>query len=312
MNQTSSTARKEQRALWRVAGALWRASVGRWAEREFAVLAALALAAAALWGFVELAGEVLEGETHAFDERILLALRSATDRSDPLGPGWLEELMRDVTGLGSTGVLTFITLAAAGFLALDRKTHAALFVVAAVGGGMLLSTLLKMGFDRPRPDLVPHGALVYTASFPSGHATLSAVVYLTLGALLARVQPRFVLKLYLLGPRDPAHGHGRREPGVSRRALADGCARRLGARRRLGAVLLGGGAVAAAARPGRGPGPRSGGRDTRTGRRLSRTAGRDKRARLAVSPRGGARGGNRPCCPSSTSTRCASTWNGTR
>ena len=151
------------------------------------------------WGFVELAGEVLEGETHAFDERILLALRSATDRSDPLGPGWLEELMRDVTGLGSTGVLTFITLAAAGFLALNRKTHAALFVVAAVGGGMLLSTLLKMGFDRPRPDLVPHGALVYTASFPSGHATLSAVVYLTLGALLARVQPRFVLKLYLLG-----------------------------------------------------------------------------------------------------------------
>jgi undecaprenyl-diphosphatase len=82
---------------------------------------------------------------------------------------------------------------------LDRKAHAALFVVAAVGGGMLLSTLLKMGFDRPRPDLVPHGALVYTASFPSGHATLSAVVYLTLGALLARVQPRFVLKFYLLG-----------------------------------------------------------------------------------------------------------------
>ena len=65
--------RKQQRAVWRVAGALWRASVGRWAEREFAVLAALALAAAALWGFVELAGEVLEGETHAFDERILLA-----------------------------------------------------------------------------------------------------------------------------------------------------------------------------------------------------------------------------------------------
>jgi undecaprenyl-diphosphatase len=199
VNQTSSTDRKEQRALGRVAAPLWRATGGQWVAREFALLASLALAAAALWGFVELADEVLEGETHAFDERILLALRSATDPSDPLGPGWLEELMRDVTGLGSTGVLTFVTLAVAGFLALNRKTHAALFVVAAVGGGMLLSTLLKMGFDRPRPDLVPHGALVYTASFPSGHATISAVVYLTLGALLARVQPRFVLKLYLLG-----------------------------------------------------------------------------------------------------------------
>jgi undecaprenyl-diphosphatase len=199
MNQRPSADRKGRRVVWRAAGAIWRASVGRWAEREFAVLAALALAAAALWGFAELAGDVLEGDTRAFDERILLALRSAGDRSDPLGPGWLEELMRDVTALGSTGVLTFITLAVAGFLALDRKTHAAAFVVVAVGGGMLLSTLLKMGFDRPRPDLVPHGAVVYTASFPSGHSMLAAVTYLTLGALLARVQPRLVLKLYLLG-----------------------------------------------------------------------------------------------------------------
>ena len=199
MNQRASAARKGQRAALRAASALWHGSVGRWAQREFAVLATLALAAAAIWGFAELADDVLEGETHTFDERILLALRSATDRSDPLGAGWLEELMRDVTALGSTGILTFITLAVAGFLALERKSHAALFVVVAVGGGMLLSTLLKIGFDRPRPDLVPHGAIVYTASFPSGHSMLSAVAYLTLGALLARVQPRRLLKLYLLG-----------------------------------------------------------------------------------------------------------------
>jgi undecaprenyl-diphosphatase len=199
MNQRPSAARKSQRAALRAASAVWSRRVGRWAEREFAVLTALALAAAAAWGFAELADDVLEGETHAFDQWVLLALRSATDLSDPLGPGWLEELMRDVTALGSTGILTFITLAVAGFLALDRKTHAALFVLVAVGGGMLLSTGLKMGFDRPRPDLVPHGAIVYTASFPSGHSMLAAVAYLTLGALLARVQPRRVLKLYLLG-----------------------------------------------------------------------------------------------------------------
>jgi undecaprenyl-diphosphatase len=199
LNQRSSRGRKGQYVAPRTANAIWWPPVGLLARREFALLAALAVAATGIWGFAELASEVLEGETHAFDERVLLGLRSAADRSDPLGPGWLEELMRDVTSLGSTGVLTFITLAAAGFLALNRKTHAALFVVAAVGGGMLLSTLLKIGFDRPRPDLVPHGATVYTASFPSGHAMLSAVVYLTLGALLARVQPRRLLKLYLLG-----------------------------------------------------------------------------------------------------------------
>ena len=73
------------------------------------------------------------------------------------------------------------------------------FVIAAVVGGTLLSTALKMGFERPRPDLVPHGTRIYTASFPSGHAMLSAVTYLTLGALLARVQKRRRVKALLLG-----------------------------------------------------------------------------------------------------------------
>ena len=70
--------------------------------------------------------------------------------------------------------------------------------LAAVGGGIVLSSLLKAGFERPRPELVPHGSLVYTASFPSGHSMMAAVVYLTLGALLARAQPRRRLKVYLL------------------------------------------------------------------------------------------------------------------
>jgi undecaprenyl-diphosphatase len=194
MNQTRSAIRKSRDAASVIE---WLALV-RLARRELALLLALVLAAGAIWGFAELTDEVLEGETHAFDESILLALRSATDPAEPLGPGWLAESMRDVTALGSIIVLAFITLAAAGFLVLQRKAQAAALVLVAVGGGMLLSTLLKMGFDRPRPDLVPHGAVVYTASFPSGHSMMAAVTYLTLGALLARVQPRRRLKLYLL------------------------------------------------------------------------------------------------------------------
>lgn len=57
---------------------------------------------------------------------------------------------------------------------------------------------LKMGFDRVRPDLVPHGSFVYTASFPSGHALMSAVTYLTLGALLASVHSPARVKAYFL------------------------------------------------------------------------------------------------------------------
>jgi undecaprenyl-diphosphatase len=165
---------------------------------EPVILVALLLVAGAIWVFVELAGDVIEGDTHAFDRAILLSLRSAADPSDPIGPLWVEEMARDITSLGGTAVLTFITVAAVIYLLLIRMHGAAVLVIASVGGGMLLSTALKLAFDRTRPDLVPHAVHVYTASFPSGHAMLSAVTYLTLGALLARMQPDRRVKAYLL------------------------------------------------------------------------------------------------------------------
>jgi undecaprenyl-diphosphatase len=126
-------------------------------------------------------------------------MRDADDRTDPLGPVWAEETARDVTALGSLAILAFITLTAAAFLWLQDKRGLALYVLVAVGGGALASSLLKLGFDRPRPDLVPHGNVVYTSSLPSGHAMISAIAYLTLGALLARAQAGLRLKAFLLG-----------------------------------------------------------------------------------------------------------------
>jgi undecaprenyl-diphosphatase len=166
--------------------------------REASVLTALLLAAGAVWLFVELADDVLEGDTRAVDERLLLLLRTAGDSRDPLGPSWVEELARDVTGLGSAGILTLISVAAAGFLALQRKRALAWYLLAAVASGALVSVLLKWGFARPRPDLVAHGQAVYTSSFPSGHSMLSAVAFLTLGALLASGQTNLLMRAYLL------------------------------------------------------------------------------------------------------------------
>lgn len=162
------------------------------------VLAALLIVAGCAWAFIELADEVVEGDSRAFDEAILLAFRSPADASDPRGPGWVEELGRDVTALGGLGILTMLTLAVAGFLWLQGNRRSMWFLLAAVVGGQVLSTAFKQGFDRPRPELVPHEAMVYTASFPSGHSMMAAATYLTLGVLLARVQPRPVLKAYLL------------------------------------------------------------------------------------------------------------------
>jgi undecaprenyl-diphosphatase len=165
---------------------------------EFGPLLSLGALSLFGWTFVELAGAVSEGDTTAFDRTLLLALRDPGNLADPVGPAWLEESARDITGLGGYAILTIVTLAALAYLVMANKNGAALLVIAAVVGGMMLSTALKLGFERPRPDLVPAATRVYTASFPSGHAMLSAVTYLTLGALLTRVERRRRVKAFLL------------------------------------------------------------------------------------------------------------------
>jgi undecaprenyl-diphosphatase len=153
---------------------------------------------ALVWAFISIAEEVMQGETHELDEMILLALRDSADRAKPWGPHWVQETARDFTALGGVAVLLLLTVAAIGYLRLIGKKHSAFVVLIAVICGQVCSTLLKMGFDRARPDLVPHGAFVYTASFPSGHAMMSAVTYLTLGALLASVHTPMRIKAYVL------------------------------------------------------------------------------------------------------------------
>ncbi|MFC3123531.1 phosphatase PAP2 family protein [Pseudoroseomonas globiformis] len=165
---------------------------------QFAALAALLCSALGLLGFAWLVDEALEGDTRAFDEAILLALRDPADRADPIGPFWLEIMMRDYTALGSHAVLILAGLLALGYIAFLRKWASAVLLVVSFGGGMAINGLLKQGFDRPRPDLVAHLAEVHTASFPSGHAMLSATCYLVLGTLLAGVARPRRLKAYVM------------------------------------------------------------------------------------------------------------------
>jgi undecaprenyl-diphosphatase len=164
---------------------------------EVRLLGYLLVPAALSFAFIKLAGEVIEGETLAFDRVILLALRTAEDTADPIGPAWVEAVMRDLTALGSTVVLTTITLAMAGLLLITRHARLSALLILAVSLGTALSNTLKYFLARPRPDFVAHAVDVHTMSFPSGHAMLSAVTYLTIGALLARDQ-LFPVKVYIL------------------------------------------------------------------------------------------------------------------
>ena len=162
------------------------------------VLVAVLLIVGGTWGFIELADEVREGDTQRFDDWAVRAMRRADDPSRPIGPHWLPEVGRDLTALGGVAVLSLTTAFVAGYLLIVRKYHAMWLVLAATLGGLLISTLLKHLIDRARPDLVPYLSHVYTSSFPSGHSMLSAVVYLTLGALLTRLASERRVKLYFL------------------------------------------------------------------------------------------------------------------
>ena len=164
---------------------------------EAGALIAVFLCASLIWTFGAIAEEVVEGDTHRLDMAILMALRTPGNPTDLIGPPWAEEMMRDLTALGSYAFVTLVVVAATGYLLLVRKRALAVLMVVAVAGGMLISNLLKSGFDRPRPDL-EHAARVFTPSVPSGHAMLSAVTFLTLGALLTRVNVDWRAKLYFL------------------------------------------------------------------------------------------------------------------
>ncbi|MEO5714209.1 MAG: phosphatase PAP2 family protein [Luteolibacter sp.] len=142
----------------------------------------------ALGGFLHMASEIRELETRPFDESLLMAMREPGDTADPIGPPWVEEMARDLTALGGFTVLTLVTLTSFGVALLARRQRLAWFGVASVVAGSLLTGILKNGYDRPRPDLVEHSVRVVNPSFPSGHSTMSAVVYLTLGILLDRTQ----------------------------------------------------------------------------------------------------------------------------
>lgn len=165
---------------------------------EFHVIATIFALAVASFAFLKLVSEMREGETRAIDQAILTGLREPGDPSNPIGPEWVELMFRDLTSLGSPSVLVLITVASIGYLWVDGKRAAALFVALAVPAGAALEGLLKLGFARPRPDLVSHLVDVNSYSFPSGHATMATIVYLTLGVLLARAQTRRRMKVYVM------------------------------------------------------------------------------------------------------------------
>lgn len=167
-------------------GSIWR-FVKRFEAR---VLIGLIVAAGALWTFFELGGEMAEGETQALDRRLILGLRNPADLSDPIGSRNIEEAVRDLTALGGTAIVALVTAVSIIAFLFHQKRRHALVMAGAVLLAWLSTDASKALYDRARPDLVPHGAYVYSGSFPSGHSALAAATYLTLAMLVASLESR--------------------------------------------------------------------------------------------------------------------------
>jgi undecaprenyl-diphosphatase len=168
-------------------------------NQDVLVLLLMFVCVSSAWLFIELADEVGDGETAAFDKAVLQAFRNPENLADPIGPRRVEEGVRDITALGSVTVLTLFAVVAGGFLLATRRFNALLLLASALAGGGVLNWTLKNYFDRPRPEHVTQLHYVDSHSFPSGHALLATVVYLSIGALASRLVASRRQKLYIMG-----------------------------------------------------------------------------------------------------------------
>jgi undecaprenyl-diphosphatase len=168
------------------------------ARTEAASRAIMALLAGAVLAFIGIAEEMADGDSHAIDMSVLQVLHPGPDPRDPIGPAWLDHAAADFTSLGSVSVLVTITFAAMGFLLLRRRALEAALLAIALGGGLAISEGLKSLFNRERPPDIYRAAEALNASFPSGHALLSAVLYLSLGAMLARSTTNRAVRTYVM------------------------------------------------------------------------------------------------------------------
>ena len=145
----------------------------------------------ATWAFVEIAGEVREGETQTLDEAVLRYIQT---HQTPL----LDKAMLEITFMGTGLIVLTIVLVAGMFLWLTKHKHSALLLIVATIGGILLNGLLKAGFDRPRPGVFEWKQHTVSSSFPSGHAMSAATVYMTVAYLAARLQRRHLSRVLTL------------------------------------------------------------------------------------------------------------------
>ena len=138
--------------------------------------------------FVEVAEHVTSGSTQAFDDAVIRWLGAHHTTT-------LDNIMLEVTALGTGTVVVMIVAVAALFLVPTNHKYSAILLLASALGGLVLNGILKIGFNRPRPSIFVPAVHTVSSSFPSGHAMSAAIVYSTVAYLAARLQKRMWAKV---------------------------------------------------------------------------------------------------------------------
>lgn len=170
-------------------------AVRKFVAAEYLVLIAIGLASVLIFFFIDVADDVMEGDTLEADMAIMNLFRVPGDPTQVIGPPYLHEAVRDITALGSGTILVLVVGIVVSVLLMMNERRGAVLILISTIGGAILSNTLKLGFSRQRPEFDTFYAEM-TNSFPSGHAMLTAVTFLTLGALLSRLVHRWRLKIF--------------------------------------------------------------------------------------------------------------------
>lgn len=83
-------------------------------------------------------------------------------------------LMTALSFIGSSGSIAVLAFACVVFYLRSGDRWSAAFIAACPTGAGILDTALKDLFQRVRPHLWPHAAIIHSYSFPSGHATIGS------------------------------------------------------------------------------------------------------------------------------------------
>jgi undecaprenyl-diphosphatase len=145
------------------------------------LLVGIVVAVAGTLAFAELGERVKKGYTQQFD---VAALQWLGAHHTP----WLTSIMTEVTPLGTGIVVMTVVGVTAAFLWHTEHKISAQLLLAATAGSIILNNVLKLYFDRARPDVFEWQTHAASSSFPSGHAMSATVVYGTVAYLLARLQ----------------------------------------------------------------------------------------------------------------------------